>query len=88
MTEKIVYDPKEDAKNQKKAAKSTKNPKDGADVESDEPVTQFKAKVNKYGFLRVPKHAWTSLPFEMEKPLIARIDGENLVIAAVTEKSA
>jgi hypothetical protein len=109
MTEKIVYDPKEHAANQKnaatknpakkekpaKAAKSTKNPKDvadakahakdGADVTPEEPVKEFKTKVNKYGFLHVPKRAVPSLPFGLEKPLIARIDGEKLVIAATME---
>jgi len=56
----------------------------GADVKPDEPVTQFKAKLNKYGFIRVPKNARSSLPFEPEKPLIARIDGDHLTI--ISEK--
>ncbi len=60
--------------------------KDG-DVDTEEPVTEFKAKLNKYGFLHVPKKAWSALPFGLEKPLTARIDGETLVIAAATEKS-
>ena len=112
MPEKIVYNPKEDAKNQRNARTKeqtkkavvypqpanptkTKNEKDvvdtqahaknGADVKPDERVTEFKAKVNKYGFLRVPKGAWSSLPFGLEKPLIARIEGEHLTIAAATE---
>jgi hypothetical protein len=103
LTEKVVYDPKEHAANQKnaatkkpkKAAKSTKNPKDvvdakayandGAEVEPEEPVTEFKAKLNKYGFIHITKHAWKSLPFEMEKPLSARIEGYKLVIAAATK---
>jgi hypothetical protein len=118
MPEKIVYNPKEDAKSQKnaaknlakiakskniekaavypqpataakkektaKAAKSTKP----ANVKPDKPVTQFKAKVNKWGFLHVPKGAWSSLPFGLEKPLIARIEGDHITIAAATEKSA
>lgn len=58
--------------------------KDG-DVDAEEPVTEFKAKVNKYGFIHVPKRVWTSLPFGLEKPLKARIDGEKLVIAATTK---
>lgn len=112
MTEKIVYDLKERASNQKnvaskksgessKAAKPTKptkakkskgpadagaHAKDGADVEPDEPVTQFKTKVNKYGFLHFPKKARPSLPFGFEKPLTAQIDGDRLIIAAATEK--
>jgi hypothetical protein len=59
--------------------------KDG-DVDTEEPVTEFKAKLNKYGFLHVPKKAVPSLPFEPEKPLIARIEGETLVIASSPEK--
>ena len=61
--------------------------KDG-DVDTEEPVTEFKAKLNKYGFLHVPKKAVPSLPFGLEKPLTARIEGETLVIAAATEKPA
>jgi len=123
MVEKLVYNPKEDAKSQRNAAKNfakaaksteTKNPKSvkskniekaavypqpakptepakaakstkPADVKPEEPVTEFKAKVNKYGFLRVPKGAWSSLPFGLEKPLIARIEGDHLTIAAATK---
>jgi len=116
MPEKIVYDPKEDARNHKNAireqtkkavvypqptnpTKTTKakkkNEKDvvdakahaenGADVKPDEPVTEFKAKVNKWGFISVPKGAWSSLPFGLEKPLIARIEGDHLIITAVTK---
>jgi hypothetical protein len=55
------------------------------DAATEELVTQFKAKVNKYGFLHVPKKAIPSLPFKLEKPLIARIDGDNLVFAEATE---
>lgn len=58
--------------------------KDG-DVDTEEPVTEFKAKLNKYGFLHVPKKAVTSLPFGLEKRLIARIDGDHLTIAAATK---
>ena len=58
--------------------------KDG-DVDTEEPVTEFRTKVNKYGFLHVPKKAVPSLPFEPEKPLIARIDGDHLIIAAATK---
>jgi len=58
------------------------------DVDTDapeEPVTEFKVKVNKYGFLHVPKKVRSSLPFEIEKPLIARIDGDHITIAAAAE---
>lgn len=57
------------------------------DVDTEKSVTEFRTKVNKYGFLHVPKKARSSLPFEIEKPLVARIKGENLIIAAATEKS-
>ena len=76
-----------------KPTKATKNKgppdagahaKDGADVE---PVTEFKVKVNKYGFIHVPKRAWPSLPFGLQKPLMARINGDHLIIAAATKKS-
>jgi hypothetical protein len=46
-------------------------------------ATEFRTKVNKYGFLHVPKKALPLLPFELEKPLI---EGETLVIAATTKK--
>jgi hypothetical protein len=106
--EKIVYNPKEHATDQKNAAtkkptkpaKSTKpakptkpekkdvvdakaHAKDGADVTGEtieEPVREFTTKVNKYGFIHVPKRAWSALPFELEKPLEAQIDGENLIL--------
>jgi hypothetical protein len=51
-------------------------------VDTEEPVTQFKAKLNKYGFIHITKRTWKSLPFEMEKPLTARIDCDQLIIAA------
>jgi hypothetical protein len=59
--------------------------KDG-DVDTEEPVTEFKAKLNKYGFLHVPKKAFSSLPLKIEEPLTARINGDHLTIAAATEK--
>jgi hypothetical protein len=51
----------------------------------EEPLTEFPAKLNKWGFLHVPKKAVQSLPFEPEKPLIARIENNHLTIAAATE---
>jgi len=51
----------------------------------NEPVKEFKAKLNKYGFLHIPKKALPSLPFAAEEPLTVRIEGETLVIAATTE---
>ena len=62
MPEKIVHDQTQD-----KALKPKKKEK---------LVTEFKAKLNKYGFVHVPKKALPSLPFEVEEPLTARIDIE------------
>jgi len=73
-------------KEKKLRAEEPLHAKDG-DVEAEESVTEFKAKLNKYGFLHVPKNVRSSLPFEPEKPLIARIEGEHLTIAAATKKS-
>jgi hypothetical protein len=56
-------------------------------MDTEEPVTEFRTKVNKYGYLYIPKKASASLPFGLEKPLTARIEGEHLIIAAATEKS-
>jgi len=61
--------------------------KDG-DVDTDapkEPVTEFKTKVNKYGFLHVPKKARSSLPFKSEEHLTARIECDHIIIAAAAE---
>jgi len=69
MPEKIVSDPTQD-----KALKPRKP------VGADESVTEFKAKLNKYGFIRVPKKAIGSLPFEAEEPLAARVEGDALVV--------
>ena len=55
--------------------------KDG-DVDTEEPVTEFKAKVNKWGFISVPKKARSFLPFKIEEPLTVRIEGDHLTIAA------
>ena len=65
MPEKIVSDPTQD---------ETLKPK--KKERADELVTEFKAKLNKYGFVHVPKKALPSLPFEVEEPLTARIDIE------------
>jgi hypothetical protein len=59
---------------------------EGADVKSDEPITEFNAKINKYGFLHVPKKALSSLPFRIEEPLQASIDSERLVITVAAKK--
>ena len=77
--------------------KNEKNPKgpvdaeahaeDGADPKPEEPVTQFKARLNKYGFVHIPKKALASLPFKINQSLIARIDGDNVIFAKATETS-
>jgi hypothetical protein len=54
-------------KKEKLRADEPLHAKDG-DVDTEEPVTEFEAKLNKYGFIHVPKRAWTSLPFGLEKP--------------------
>jgi hypothetical protein len=77
-------------KNGKDKADEKAHVENGADVKPDEPeepVKEFKTKLNKYGFLHISKRAWSSLPFEIEKPLMARIEGDNLTIAAATKKS-
>ena len=51
-------------------------------VRADKPVTEFKCKLNKYGFIHVPKKAFESLPFAAEVPLVAEIEGKTLVIRA------
>ena len=51
-------------------------------IRADEPAKEFKAKLNKYGFIHVPKSAQGSLPFAAEEPLVAKIEGETLVIRA------
>ena len=72
MPEKIVSDPTQD--------KTPKPNEKDKPVRADEPVTEIKAKLNKYGFIHVPKKALPSLPFEAEEPLTGRIEGEALVI--------
>lgn len=52
---------------------------------TDESMTQFKAKLNRYGFIHVPKKAWSALPFKIEDHLEARIDGDHLTISVATE---
>lgn len=46
----------------------------------EEPVTEFKAKLNKYGFIHIPKKVIESLPFAAEVPLVAKIEDKTLVI--------
>jgi hypothetical protein len=100
MKEKIVYDSKVEAANQKnakvtekdivypkppknsaKAAKSTESAKPNLKNAEPEAITEFKTKINKYRFLHIQKKALSSLPFGPEKPLVARIDGDRLIIA-------
>ena len=74
--EKIVFESTQDA-----------TPKPNSKERADEPVKEFKAKVNKWGFIHVPKRTVSSLPFETKESLTARIEGEHLIIAAATKKS-
>ncbi|TSA55390.1 hypothetical protein D4R42_05645 [bacterium] len=74
MPEKTVSDPTQD-----------ETPKPNRKELAEEPVKEFKAKLNKYGFLHVPKKARSFLPFKIEEPLTVRIDGDHLTIAAATK---
>jgi len=74
MPEKTVSDPTQD-----------KTPKPNSKERAEEPVKEFKAKLNKWGFIHVPKRTVPLLPFKIEKPLTVRIEGETLVIAAATK---
>jgi len=58
------------------------------DVDTEAPeehVTEFKTKVNKYGFIHVPKKARLSLPFKIEETLKVQIAGDHIIIAAAAE---
>ena len=72
MPEKIVSDQTHD---KTLKPKEKENP-----VRADEPVTEFKAKLNRYGFIHVPKKALPSWPFEAEEPLTVRVEKDALVI--------
>ena len=74
MPEKIVSDPTQD-----------ETPKPNSKERANKPVTEFKAKLNKWGFIHVPKKAVPSLPFETKESLTARIEGNHLTIAAATK---
>jgi hypothetical protein len=76
MPKKIVSDPTQD-----------ETPKPTKKERINEPVTEFKAKLNKWGFIHVPKRTVPSLPFKIEQPLTARIDGDHLTIAAATKST-
>jgi hypothetical protein len=71
------------AKPEKKDVVNAKaHAKDGADAPTEpteEPVKEFKTKVNKYGFIHVPKRAWSALPFEgweRRKPMVINNRGD------------
>jgi len=64
MPEKIVSESTQD-----------ETPKPTEKERINEPVTEFKAKLNKWGFIHMPKRTRSSLPFEIEEPLTARIEG-------------
>ena len=75
MPEKTVSDPTQD-----------ETPKPKRKERADKLVKEFKAKLNKWGFIHVPKKALPSLPFKIEEPLTARIEGETLVLTATAKK--
>jgi hypothetical protein len=54
-------------------------PKPNSKERADEPVTEFEAKLNKWGFIHVPKKAVPSL-LKSEEPLKAKIEADALVI--------
>lgn len=72
MPEKIVHDQTQD--------ETLKPEEEEKAVGADEPVTKFKCKLNKYGFIGIRKRARPFLPFKAEEPLVARVEGEGLVI--------
>jgi hypothetical protein len=76
MPEKIVSDPTQD-----------KTPQPNSKERADEPVKEFEAKLNKWGFIHVPKKAVPSLPFETKGSLTARIEGDHLIIVAATKST-
>jgi len=83
MPEKIVSTPTQDKtpKPEKKEKPDIADePLHAEEAKGKEPVTEFKAKLNKYGFIHVPKKALPSLPFEAEKPLKAKIESDTLII--------
>ena len=49
-------------------------------TEKLEPVTQFEAKLNKYGFLHVKKKVLRNLPFKVNEPIIVRIEGNKVIL--------
>ena len=52
---------------------------------TEEPVKNFEVKLNKYGFVHIPKRVVPSIPFKIEERLTARIEGDHLTITAATE---
>jgi len=83
MPEKIVSDQMQDmALKHKKKEKPViaDEPLHAEEAKGKEPLTEFKAKLNKYGFLHVPKKALSSLPFQVEEPLKAKIESDTLII--------
>ena len=70
----------------RKLAKQKEEGKKPKDNEAEEPTMEFKTKLNKWGFVHVPKRALPSLPFKLETSLTARIEGDHLTISAAAEK--
>jgi hypothetical protein len=61
--------------------KNKGNVVDAATHAEEEPVREFETKLNKYGFIHIPKRALPALPFKLETSLTAHIEAESLVIS-------
>lgn len=55
------------------------------DTKPEPEVTEFKTKLNKYGFIHVPKKARPALPFDDEQPLEGRVEDNALILTAKDE---
>ena len=83
MPEKIDFDPTQDKApkpKEKEKPDIADEPLHAEEAKGKELLTEFKAKLNKYGFLHVPKKALSSLPFQVEEPLKAKIESDTLII--------
>ncbi|WNZ29963.1 MAG: hypothetical protein IAX21_03650 [Candidatus Bathyarchaeota archaeon] len=56
-------------------------------IAKPESPKDFKVKLNKYGFIHIPKKFVTSLPFGTETSLTAQIRDDQLTIIGVTKTS-
>lgn len=89
MTEKnqIVKDDKTQKKSKPHKESIIKQSSDSKRImNSAEKITEFKTKVNEYGFMHVPKEARTSLPFKVDETLKVKIEGKVLVITRASKE--